>query len=111
MRTCPDCGCQYDDSTEICPHCETPLVPDEESESAPEDNVEDDLPVEGLIVIETTADDARVGQLREMLEESGIPCFLSDELFPSQEAPEETRVFIPKEMAKDAKRLIRGMAT
>ncbi|MBD3349820.1 MAG: hypothetical protein GF400_11595 [Candidatus Eisenbacteria bacterium] len=111
MRTCPDCGCQYDDSTEICPHCDVPLVPDEESESAPEDNVDDDLPVEGLVVIETTTDDARVGQLRELLEDSGIPCFLSDELFPSQEPPEETRVFIPKEMAPDARKLIRRMAT
>jgi hypothetical protein len=111
VRNCPECGCQFDDSTEICPNCEVPLISDEESESAPEDNVDDDLPVEGLVVIETTKDSTRVGQLREMLEESGIPCFLSDELFPSQEPPEETRVFIPKEMAGDARKLIRGMAT
>lgn len=111
MRTCPDCDCQFDDSTEICPHCEVPLVADAETESAPEDKVDDDLPVEGLVVIETTSDDARVGQLREILEESGIPCFLSDELFPLQEAPEETKVFIPKEMAGDAKKLMRELVT
>lgn len=111
MRTCPDCNCQFDDSTEICPHCEVPLVADAETESAPEDKVDDDLPVEGLVVIETTSDDTRVGQLRELLEDSGIPCFLSDELFPAREAPDETRVFIPKEMADDAKKLIRELVT
>ncbi len=111
MRTCPDCECQFDDSTEICPHCEVPLVADTEAESAPEDNVDEDLPVEGLIVIETTSDDARVGQLRELLEESGIPCFLSDELFPMREPPEETKVFIPKEMAGDARKLMRELVT
>ncbi len=111
MRTCPDCSCQFDDSTEICPHCEVPLVADAETESAPEDKVDDDLPVEGLVVIETTSDDARVGQLRELLEDSGIPCFLSDELFPSRDIPEETRVFIPKEMARDAKKIIRELVT
>lgn len=107
MPTCPECSCQFDDSTEICPHCEVPLVADAETESAPEDKVDDDLPVEGLIVIESTADEMRVGRLRELLEDSGIPCFLSDELFPSQTAPEETRVFIPREMAGDARKLIR----
>ncbi len=107
MPTCPECSCQFDDSTEICPHCEVPLVADAESESEPEDKVDDDLPVEGLVVIDTTTDETRVGQLRELLEESGIPCFLSDELFPSQPTPEETRVFIPREMAGDARRLIR----
>lgn len=111
VRTCPDCDCQFDDTTEICPHCEVPLVADAERDSAPEDNVDDDLPVEGLVVIETTSDDARVGQVRELLEDSGIPCFLSDELFPLQERHDETRVFIPKEMAGDARKLMRELVT
>ncbi|MFH1502420.1 MAG: DUF2007 domain-containing protein [Candidatus Eisenbacteria bacterium] len=84
---------------------------DAETESAPEDKVDDDLPVEGLVVIETTSDNTRVGQLRELLEDSGIPCFLSDELFPTREAAAATRVFIPKEMAGDAKKLIRELVT
>jgi hypothetical protein len=111
VRTCPECECQFDDTAEICPHCEVPLVLDEENESEPEEEVDDDLPVEGLVVIESTTDDARVGQVRELLEESGIPCFLSDELFPSRERPEETKVFIPKEMAGDARKLMRALAT
>jgi hypothetical protein len=111
VRRCPECNCQFDDSSEICPHCEVPLVADTETDSAPEDNVDDDLPVEGLVVIETSSDDARVGQLRELLEDSGIPCFLSDELFPTQEASEATRVFIPREMAGDAKKLLRELVT
>jgi hypothetical protein len=108
VPSCPECECQFDDSVEICPHCGVPLVADDEAETDPEERADDDLPVEGLVVIETTTDETRVGRLRELLEESGIPCFLSDELFPSQPRAEETRVFIPREMVGDAKRLIRG---
>jgi len=45
--------------------------------------------------------------LRELLEESGIPCFLSNELSPSEPPPDETKFLVPREMAGDAKKLIR----
>ncbi len=109
MATCPECHCQFEDSVEICPNCDVPLVADEEVEQEPEDDVDEDLPVEGLVVIETTSDESRVDRLRELLEDSGIPCFLSNELFPSQ-TPKETKVFIPKEMLGDAKKLMRDFA-
>ena len=41
------------------------------------------------MVIESTSDDDRVGEIRELLEESGIPCFLSNELFPTDAPPLE----------------------
>lgn len=109
MGTCPECECEFEDPIEVCPHCNVPLVTREErvSQSEEEDDVDGDLPAEGLIVIETTEDDERVGELRELLEESGIPCFLSNELFPTETPPVETKVFIPREMAGDARRLLR----
>ncbi len=110
MPTCPECECRFDDGVEVCPHCNVPLVSEEEEETEAEDNVDEDLPVEGLVVIETTTDELRVGQVRELLEESGIPCFLSNELFPRQPVPEETKVFIPKEMVGDAKRVMRDLS-
>jgi len=110
VGTCPECECEFEDPIEVCPHCNVPLVNREEQESQSEDDVDGDLPAEGLVVIETTDDDERVGELRELLEESGIPCFLSNELFPSETPPLETKVFIPKEMAGDARRLIRELS-
>ena len=108
MGTCPECECEFEDPIEVCPHCNVPSVNREEQESQrEEDDVDGELPSEGLVVIETTNDDSRVGELRELLEESGIPCFLSNELFPSDVPPLETRVFIPREMAGDARKLIR----
>ena len=109
MGTCPECECEFEDPIEVCPHCNVPLVTREEqvSQNDEEDDVDGDLPAEGLVVIETTEDDERVGELRELLEESGIPCFLSNELFPAEAPPDETKVFIPREMAGDARKLIR----
>ena len=108
MGTCPECECEFEDPIEVCPHCNVPLVNrDAQDGQSEEDDVDGDLPSEGLVVIETTDDDERVGELRELLEDSGIPCFLSNELFPSDAPPVETKVFIPKEMAGDAKKLIR----
>jgi hypothetical protein len=107
VGTCPECECEFEDPIEVCPHCGVPLTNREEQESRDEDDVDGDLPAEGLVVIETTSDDARVGEIRELLEESGIPCFLSNELFPTETPPLETKVFIPREMAGDAKKLMR----
>ena len=109
MGTCPECECEFEDPIELCPHCNVPLVTRQEqgNQSEEEDDVDGDLPAEGLVVIESTEDDARLGELREMLEESGIPCFLSNELFPAETPPDETKVFIPREMAGDARKLIR----
>jgi hypothetical protein len=107
VPTCPECECKFEDPVEVCPHCSVPLVEEAEEEAESEEAVDENLPAEGLVVIETTADEMRVGQLRELLEESGIPCFLSNELFPTEPPPPETKVFIPKEMVGDAKRLMR----
>jgi len=109
VGTCPECECEFEDPIELCPHCNVPLVTREEqgNQSEEEDDVDGDLPAEGLVVIESTEDHERVGELRELLEESGIPCFLSNELFPAQTPPDETKVFIPREMAGDARKLIR----
>jgi hypothetical protein len=108
VGTCPECECEFEDPIEVCPHCNVPLVNREGQENqSEEDDVDGDLPAEGLVVIETTDDDERVGELRELLEESGIPCFLSNELFPTDNPPVETKVFIPREMVGDARKLIR----
>ena len=109
MGTCPECECEFEDPIEVCPHCNVPLVTTEDrvSQTEEEDDVDGDLPAEGLVVIETIENDERIGELRELLEESGIPCFLSNELFPAETPPDETRVLIPKEMAGDARKLIR----
>lgn len=108
MGTCPECECEFEDPIEVCPHCNVPLVNrEEQGGQRQEDDVDGDLPAEGLVVIEVTDDDDRVGELRELLEESGIPCFLSNELFPTETPPVETKVFIPREMAGDARKLIR----
>jgi hypothetical protein len=104
---CPECGSEYDDSIEDCPQCRVSLVSGEDEEAPAGDQVDDDLPVDGLVIIETTTDEIRVGRIRELLEDSGIPCFLSNELFPNEPAPEETSVFIPREMLSDAKKLMR----
>ncbi|MCK4512955.1 DUF2007 domain-containing protein [bacterium] len=109
MGTCPECECEFEDPIEVCPHCNVPLITTEDrvSQTEEEDDVDGNLPAEGLVVIETTEDDERIGELRELLEESGIPCFLSNELFPAETRPDETKVFIPREMAGDARKLIR----
>jgi hypothetical protein len=108
VGTCPECECEFEEPIEVCPHCNVPLINRVGRENqSDEDDVDGDLPAEGLVVIETTDDDERVGALRELLEESGIPCFLSNELFPMDNPPVETKVFIPREMASDARRLMR----
>lgn len=108
MGTCPECECEFENPIELCPHCNVPLVTrEEQGNQSEEDDVDGDLPAEGLVVIESTDDDTRVGELREMLEESGIPCFLSNELFPAETPPDKTNVLIPREMAGDARKLIR----
>ncbi len=107
MPKCPECGSEYDDSLEECPQCRVSLVSGEDEEAPADDQVDEDLPADGLVVIETTTDEARVGRVRELLEESGIPCFLSNELFPIEPVPEETSVFIPREMLSDARKLMR----
>ena len=109
VGTCPECECEFEDPIEVCPHCSVPLVTREEQvdQNEEDDDVDGDLPAEGLVVIEATGDDSRVGELRELLEESGIPCFLSNELFPTEPPPDETKVLIPREMAGDARKLIR----
>jgi len=108
VGTCPECECEFEDPIELCPHCNVPLVTrEEQGNQSEEEDVDGDLPAEGLVVIESTEDRERVGELRELLEESGIPCFLSNELFPAQTPPDETKVFIPREMAGDARKLIR----
>ena len=109
MGTCPECECEFEEPIEVCPHCNVPLITTEDrvSQTEEEDDVDGNLPSEGLIVIETTEDDERIGELRELLEESGIPCFLSNELFPAEIPPDVTKVFIPREMAGDARKLIR----
>ena len=108
MGTCPECESEFEDPIEVCPHCNVPLVTREEQVGqSEEDDVDGDLPAEGLVVIEATDDDSRVGELRELLEESGIPCFLSNELSPSEPPPDETKFLVPREMAGDAKKLIR----
>ena len=107
MGTCPECECEFEDPIEVCPHCNVPLIAKAESESQNEDDVDGDLPAEGLVVIECTTDDDRVGEVRELLEESGIPCFLNTELFPTNVPPLETKVLIPREMVADARRVMR----
>ena len=108
MPTCPECECEFDEPVVVCPHCNVPLVNREEAAPTGDgDDVGGDLPAEGLVVIETTDDEKRVGQIRELLEESGIPCFLSDELSPAQTPEDETKVLVPREMLSDAKRLVR----
>jgi hypothetical protein len=101
VPTCPECQCEFDDALDICPNCNVRLV------SEDDDKADEDLPAEGLVVIETTADDLRVGLLREILEESGIPCFLSNELAPTKTDIAETKVLVPREMVGDARRLMR----
>jgi len=108
VRICPECECVFDGQVDVCPHCSVPLV--EKEEQAITEVVEYDLPADGLVVIEATDDECRVGKLRELLEDGGIPCFLSNELFPTRTPPAETMVMIPKEMASDAKKLLRDFS-
>lgn len=109
MPVCPECECEFEEPISVCPHCNVPLIEREESEVAESDaDVDGNLPSDGLIIIESTEDESRVGQIRELLEESGIPCFLSNELFPAETPPPETSVMIPREMAGDARKLIRS---
>jgi hypothetical protein len=108
VRVCPECETEFEnEELELCPNCDVPLMEKEASDVETPDVDDSNLPSDGLIVIETTIDDARVGQLRELLEDSGIPCFLSDELFTDSEPDAETMVMIPREMESDARRLIR----
>jgi hypothetical protein len=107
---CPECECEYDDVLEMCPRCKVALVSKiERSSGDGDDDVDDtDLPREGLVVIEASDDEQHIGQIRELLEESGIPCFLSNELSPAETEPSRTEVMIPREMMDDARRLIRS---
>jgi len=107
---CPECECEYDDVLEMCPRCKVALVSKiERGRGDGDDDVEEtDLPREGLVVIEASDDEQHIGQIRELLEESGIPCFLSNELSPAETAPSRTEVMIPREMMEDARRLIRS---
>ncbi len=108
MRVCPECETEFEnESLELCPNCDVPLMEKEAGEVAGPDVDDGNLPSDGLVVIETTPDDVRVVQLRELLEDSGIPCFLSDELFTDTAPDADTMVMIPREMVGDAKRLIR----
>ncbi len=108
MRVCPECETEFEnEQLELCPNCDVPLMEKEASDVEAPDVDDSNLPSDGLIVIETTIDETRVGELRELLEDSGIPCFLSDELFADAAADAETMVMIPREMESDAKRLIR----
>lgn len=112
MAFCPECECEYDDVLEMCPQCKVALVakidrgPTDGAEE--DDSVDQDLPREGLVVIEASEDEQHIGVIRELLEESGIPCFLSNELCPAEVEPSKTEVMIPREMLDDAKRLIRA---
>ncbi|MBM3307222.1 MAG: DUF2007 domain-containing protein [Candidatus Eisenbacteria bacterium] len=110
MAVCPECECEYDDVLEVCPRCKVALVTKvaHARADAPDDDDEQDLPREGLVVIDTSDDEDHIGQIRELLEESGIPCFLSNELSPAETEPARTEVMIPREMLDDAKRLIRS---
>ncbi|MCD4690026.1 DUF2007 domain-containing protein [bacterium] len=108
MRVCPECETEFEnENIEVCPNCDVPLMDKEEGDVEAPDVDDSNLPSDGLVVIETTIDEGRVGKLRELLEESGIPCFLSDELFTNTAPSDETMVMIPREMEGDAKRLIR----
>ncbi len=114
MPICPECKREFADGAEDCPDCKVPLLATEETEleetedTDVNENVDDDLPSEGLVVIETEVDEAGVGRLREYLEESGIPCFLSNELHPHEPANASTKVLVPREMANDARKLARN---
>jgi len=109
---CPECECEYDDVLEMCPNCKVALVakinrvPTDGVDE--DDSVDQDLPREGLVVIEASDDEQHIGLIRELLEESGIPCFLSNELCPAEVTSTKTEVMIPREMLEDAKRLIRS---
>jgi hypothetical protein len=107
VATCPECDCEFDDPVVVCPHCDVPLVNRDEEGATEGDEDDSGLPAEGLVVIETTCEPERVEQIRELLEETGIPCFLSDELWPVDPPPEETKVLVPREMSGEAKRLVR----
>jgi hypothetical protein len=111
---CPECKREFEDGTDDCPDCNVPLLATEEGELEErededvEEDVDGDLPSEGLVVIETADDEDGVGRLREFLEESGIPCFLSNELSPHEPASACTKVLVPREMAGDARKLVRN---
>jgi hypothetical protein len=108
VRICPECETVYEEpGIEICPNCDVPLMDKvEEPDAAPAED-DSNLPSDGLIVIESTDDEDRIGLLRELLEDGGIPCFLSDELFTEEPIPAEKMVMIPREMESDARKLIR----
>lgn len=110
MAVCPECECEYDDVLEVCPRCKVALVAKvaRRRADASEDDEDQDLPREGLVVIDASDDERHIGQIRELLEESGIPCFLSNELSPAETEPARTEVMIPREMLEDARRLIRA---
>jgi hypothetical protein len=111
---CPECKREFKDGTDDCPHCNVPLLAtvepelDDTEDTDVNEDVDEDLPSEGLVVIETADDEDGVGRLREYLEESGIPCFLSNELCPHEPANACTKVLVPREMANDARKLVRN---
>ena len=113
MPICPECKREFKDGKEECPDCNVTLLAAEEPvlderEDDVDETVDDDLPSEGLVVIETADDEDGVGRLREFLEESGIPCFLSNELHPHEPENASTKVLVPREMAGDARKLVRN---
>lgn len=114
MPVCPECKREFEDGAEMCPQCSVPLIAseveeiEEREDEVVDEEVDEDLPSEGLVVIETDDDEDGIGRLREILEDSGIPCFLSNELRPNEPASEVTKVLVPREMAGDARKLVRN---
>jgi hypothetical protein len=77
MPFCPLCKAEYSSGTKRCPDCEVDLVDELPEEADLEGlNDEEDLP-EDLVLLYRTTNKVYAEFLKETLENSNIPCYLT----------------------------------
>jgi len=76
MPFCPLCKAEYGAGTKRCPDCEVDLVEELPEEADLEEAGEDELP-EGLMLLYSTRNKIYAEFLKETLENSNIPCYMT----------------------------------
>jgi hypothetical protein len=77
MPFCPLCKAEYGAGAKRCPDCEVDLLEELPEEADLEDlSGEEDLP-EGLVLLYTTRNKVYAEFLKETLENSNIPCYMT----------------------------------
>jgi hypothetical protein len=107
---CPKCRSEYREGFTRCNDCDEPLV-EKLSEEPPQESHEDDF-----VDILETSDKSLVPVIKSVLEGAGIPYFIQNEealdLFEGMMDYRNLHatVFVPKEMAEEAKQLLESDA-